>query len=127
MQWDIKAAHRDLLKAMAVWTAAATLAGCSNNSWLRQLAQSQFSGRGSTESERSASVGTVSREDRSPDARGWSPFFGNSASRLPQRSYPIMHISSAGIMRVTHQHRPAYVSALVSRRFNSPSAALESK
>jgi hypothetical protein len=27
---------------MAAWTAAATLAGCSNNSWLRQLAQSGF-------------------------------------------------------------------------------------
>jgi hypothetical protein len=29
---------------MAAWTAAAALAGCSNNSWLRQLAQSGFSG-----------------------------------------------------------------------------------
>jgi hypothetical protein len=42
---DIKAARRDLLKAMAAWTAAATLAGCLNNLWLRQLAQSGFSGR----------------------------------------------------------------------------------
>lgn len=40
MQKDIKAARRTLLKAMAAWTATATLAGCSNNSWLRQLAQS---------------------------------------------------------------------------------------
>jgi DMSO/TMAO reductase YedYZ molybdopterin-dependent catalytic subunit len=44
MQRDIKATRRDLLKAMAAWTAAATRAGCSNNSWLRQLAQSGFSG-----------------------------------------------------------------------------------
>jgi hypothetical protein len=28
MQIDIKATRRDLLKAMAAWTAAATLAGC---------------------------------------------------------------------------------------------------
>jgi sulfite dehydrogenase len=54
MQRAIKATRRDLLKAMAAWTAAATLAGCSNNSWLRQLAQSGFSGSASTESERSA-------------------------------------------------------------------------
>lgn len=39
MQKDIKAARRNLLKAMAAWTATGTLAGCSNNSWLRQLAQ----------------------------------------------------------------------------------------
>jgi len=45
MQGDIKAARRDLLKAIAAWTAAATLAGCLNNLWLRQLAQSGFSGR----------------------------------------------------------------------------------
>jgi hypothetical protein len=44
MQRNIKATRRDLLKAMAAWTAAATLAGCSNNSWLRQLAQAGFSG-----------------------------------------------------------------------------------
>jgi hypothetical protein len=42
MQRDIKATRRDLLKAMAAWTAAATHTGCSNNSWLRQLAQSGF-------------------------------------------------------------------------------------
>jgi hypothetical protein len=45
MQRDLKAARRNLLKAMAVWTAPATLAGCLNNLWLRQLAQSGFSGR----------------------------------------------------------------------------------
>ena len=40
MQNDIKAARRNLLKAMAAWTATTTFAGCSNNSWLRQLVQS---------------------------------------------------------------------------------------
>jgi hypothetical protein len=72
---------------MAAWTAAATLAGCLNNLWLRRLAESGFSERASQSRRRSASVGTVSREDRSPDARGSPPSFGNSASPLPQRSY----------------------------------------
>jgi hypothetical protein len=72
---------------MAAWTAAATLAGCLNNLWLRRLAESGFSGRAAQSRKRSASVGTVSREDRSPDARGSPPSFENSASPLPQRSY----------------------------------------
>lgn len=44
MQRDINTARRDLLKAMAAWTATAALAGCSNNSWLRELAQSGLTG-----------------------------------------------------------------------------------
>src|SRR5580658_597926 len=45
MQRDIRAARRDLWKANAARTGAATLAGCLNNLWPRHLAQSGFSGR----------------------------------------------------------------------------------
>jgi hypothetical protein len=60
MRRDRRAARRDRWKGMAAWTGAATLACCLNNLWLRQLAQSRPFRKGSTESERSASVGTVS-------------------------------------------------------------------
>ena len=40
MQKEIKAARRNLLKAMAAWTATATVAGCSKSLWFRQFGQS---------------------------------------------------------------------------------------
>jgi hypothetical protein len=99
MQRDIKATRRDLLKAMAAWTAAATFAGCSNNSWLRQLAQSGVFRKRSTES---SDLRPWVRYPEKTDLLMladrplfWKLRFTTSSATLR----PTMHISSAGIMR----------------------------
>ena len=108
-----KAARRDLLKAMAAWNAAATLAGCLSNLWLRRFAQSGFPGSAA--------------QSRS-DLRPWARYPDKTdllmlTDRPPLVETPLHHFLSdltpndAYFVRwpyagVTHQHRPAYISAL---------------
>src|SRR6201991_499082 len=105
MQRDIKAARRDLLKAMAARNAAATLVGCLNNLWLRRLTQS---GRSDLRPRARYPDKTVllMLTDRPPLLE--TPLHHFLSDLTPNDAY-FVRWPYAG---VTHQHRPAYISAL---------------